>query len=151
MPKFLIGRDLDLFKSIARELVDTVIENIVVLYKINLNETKINIYGESLNKTWHTGVELYALVDKEAESTQYEGFGADKNQDITVKFDRGLLEERNIHPEIGDIIYFDNQYYEIGNMNEVQFIGGLPANTYSIVCFAFLVSRSNLNIEQRIT
>jgi hypothetical protein len=151
MPKFLVGRDLDLFKSIARELVDTVIENIVVLYKINLNETKINIYGESLNKTWHRGVELYALVDKEAESTQYEGFGADKNQDITVKFDRGLLEERNIHPEIGDIIYFNNDYYEINNINEIQFIGGVPANTYSIVCFAFLVSRSNLNIEQRIT
>ena len=45
MPKFLVGRDIDFFKSIARELVDTVIENTVVLYKINLNETKINIYG----------------------------------------------------------------------------------------------------------
>jgi hypothetical protein len=151
MPKFLVGRDLDLFKSIARELVDTVIENTVVLYKINLNETKINIYGESLNKTWHKGVELFALIDKEAQSTQYEGFGSDTLQDITFKFDRGLLEERNIHPEIGDVVYFDNQYYEIGNVNEVQFIGGLPANTYSIVCFAFLVSRSSLNIEQRIS
>ena len=71
--------------------------------------------------------------------------------DVHIKFDRGLLEERNIHPEIGDVVYFDNQYYEIGNMNEVQFIGGLPNNTYSIVCFAFLVSKSNLNIEKRIT
>lgn len=151
MPKFLVGRDLDLFKSIARELVDTVIENTVVLYKINLNETKVNIYGESLNKTWHTGVELYALIDKEAQATQYEGFGSDTIHDITFKFDRGLLEERNIHPEIGDVIYFNNDYYEINNMNEMQFIGGLPANTYSIVCFAFLVSRSSLNIEQRIS
>jgi hypothetical protein len=151
MPKFLVGRDLDLFKSIARELVDTVIENTVVLYKINLNETKINIYGESLNKTWHKGVELFALIDKEAQSTQYEGFGSDTIQDITFKFDRGLLEERNIHPEIGDVVYFNNDYYEINNMNEMQFIGGLPVNTYSIVCFAFLVSRSSLNIEQRIS
>lgn len=151
MPKFLVGRDIDFFKSIARELVDNVIENTVVLYKINLNETKINIYGEALNKTWHKGVELFALIDKEAETTQYEGFGADKLQDITFKFDRGLLEERNIHPEIGDVIYFDNQYYEIGSMNEAQFIGGLPQNTYSIVCNTFLVSRSGLNIEKRIT
>ena len=151
MPKFLLGRDLDFFKSIARELVDTVIENTVVLYKINLNETKINIYGEALNKTWHKGVELYSLIDKEPQSVQYEGFGSDTNQDITFKFDRGLLEERNIHPEIGDVVYFDNQYYEINNVNEVQFIGGLPQNTYSIVCFAFLVSKSSLNIEKRIT
>ena len=81
MPKFLVGRDIDFFKSIARELVDTVIENTVVLYKINLNETKINIYGESLNKTWHKGVELYALIDKEPESARYDGFGADTDTD----------------------------------------------------------------------
>ena len=34
MPKFLVGRDIDLFKSIARELVDDVIQNTIVLFKI---------------------------------------------------------------------------------------------------------------------
>jgi hypothetical protein len=61
MPKFLQARDIDLFKSIARELVDDVVQNTIVLYKINMNETKVNIYGESLNKTWNPGVQLYAL------------------------------------------------------------------------------------------
>jgi hypothetical protein len=41
----MLGRDLQLFRSIARELVDTVIENTCVLFKVNLNETKVNIYG----------------------------------------------------------------------------------------------------------
>ena len=151
MPKFISERDIGFFRGLARELVDVVIENVCVLFKVDLRETKVNIYGESMNKSWYPGVELYVLIDKEPESTQYEGFGPDKTQDITFKFDRGLLQERNIHPEIGDVVYFDNEYYEIGNMNEIQFIGGLPANTYSIVCFAFLVSKSNLNIEKRIT
>jgi hypothetical protein len=39
MPKFLVGRDIEFFRNVARELVDTVIENTCVLFKINLNET----------------------------------------------------------------------------------------------------------------
>ena len=154
MPKFMLDRDLQLFRSFARELVDTVIENTCVLFKINLNETKVNIYGESMNKTWYPGVELFVLIDKEPESVQYEGFGPEMQQNITFKFDRLLCEERNIYPEIGDVIYFDNSYYEIDNTNEIQFVGGLPGQNsdrnWSIVCSTFMVSKSNLNIEERI-
>ena len=150
MPKFLLGRDIDFFKSIARELVDTVIENTVVLYKINLNETKVNIYGESLNKTWHPGVELYGLVDKDPEGVSYEGFGPDATQSIIFKVDRGLCQERNVYPEIGDVIYYDDSYYEIDNTNEIQFVAGSPDNNWSVVITAFEVSKSNLNIEKRI-
>ena len=154
MPKFMLDRDLQLFRSFARELVDTVIENTCVLFKVNLNETKVNIYGESTNKTWYPGVELFVLIDKEPENVQYEGFGPDNTQNITFKFDRLLCEERNIYPEIGDVIYFDNSYYEIDNTNEIQFVGGLPGQNsdrnWSIVCSTFMVSKSNLNIEERI-
>jgi hypothetical protein len=150
MPKFLQARDIAFFKSISRELVDTVIQVAVVLYKINIYETKVNIYGEALNKTWHQGVELYALADKEPENFQYEGFGPDNLQMITFKFDKDTCKEKNIYPEIGDIIYFDNSYYEIDNTNEIQFIGGQPDNNYSIVCSALMVSKSTLNIEERV-
>ncbi len=154
MPKFMLGRDLQLFRSIARELVDTVIENTCVLFKVNLNETKVNIYGESTNKTWYPGVELYVLIDKEPDTATYEGFGPDEQQNITFKFDRLLCEERNAYPEIGDVIYFDDSYYEIDNTNEIQFVGGLPGENsdrkWSIVCSTFMVSKSNLNIEERI-
>ncbi len=150
MPKFSLGRDLDFFRSIARELVDTVIENTFVLFKIDLNATKVNIYGESLNKTWHPGVELYGLVDKDPEGVLYEGFGAETTQTMTFKVDRLLCEERNVFPEIGDVIYYDDSYYEIDNTNEVQFLGGQPANNYSIVCTAFMSRKSDLNIEERV-
>ena len=149
MPKFLVGNDLTFFKSIARELVDDVIQVAVVLYKINQYETKVNIYGESVNKTWYPGVEIYALADKEPENVQYEGFGPDNTQSITFKFDRHTCEEKGIYPEIGDIVYFDNSYYEIDNTNEIQFVGGQPDNNFSIVATTFMVSKSSLNIEER--
>jgi hypothetical protein len=154
MPKFMLDKDLQLFRSFARELVDTVIENTCVLFKINLNETKINLYGEAMNKTWHPGVELFVLINKEPQTAAYEGFGAETNQNIEFRFDRLLCEERNTYPEIGDVIYFDDAYFEIDNTTEIQFVGGLPGTNsdrnWSIICSTFMVSKSNLNIEERI-
>jgi len=150
MPKFVLGRDVDFFKSIARELVDDVIQNTIVLFKINMNETKVNIYGEALNKTWYPGVEVFALIDKEPETARYEGFGLDTDQNITFKLDRWMLEEKGIYPEVGDIIHWNEGYFEIDNTNEVQMVGGQSYNNFSVVCETFMVSKSNLNIEEKI-
>jgi hypothetical protein len=150
MPKFISARDVEFFKGIARELVDEVIQNTIVLFKVNLNETKVNIYGESLNKTWHPGVEVFALIDKDPESVRYEGFGADTDQNISFKLDRWMLQEKGIYPEIGDIINFNGGYFEINNTNEIQLVGGQTYNNFSVVCSTFMVSKSNLNIEERI-
>jgi len=150
MPKFVSNRDVAFFKGIARELVDEVIQNTLVLFKINLNETKVNIYGESMNKTWYPGVEVFGLIDKESETATYEGFGSDINQSITFKLDRWMLEEKNIYPEIGDVIFWNEAYFEIDNTNEIQLVGGQTYNNFSIVCSTFMVSKSSLNIEHRI-
>lgn len=157
MPKFISDRDVSFFRGLARELVDVVIENVCVLFKVDLKETKVNIYGESMNKSWHPGIELYVLIDKEPENVVYDGFGPDNSQNITFKFDREMCEERNAYPEIGDVIFFNESYYEIDNTNEVQFVSGMAGETvyanqknWSIVCSTFMVSKSNLNIEARI-
>lgn len=161
MPKFLVGRDISFLRNVARELVEKVIEETCVLYKINLNETTVNIYGESMNKTWQIGVQLYVLINKEAETPNYEGFGPDTNQNIEFRFDREQCREKNTYPEIGDVIYFNDSYYEIDNTNEIQLVSGLPGaedesnetynrTNWSIICSTFMVSKSNLNIEERI-
>jgi len=150
MPKFVSDRDVTFFKGIARELVDDIVQTSLVLFKININETKVNIYGESMNKTWYPGVELFALIDKEPEVARYEGFGLDTDQNITFKLDRWMLEEKGIYPEVGDIIKWNEGYFEIDNTNEIQLVGGQSYNNFSIVCSTFMVSKSNLNIEERI-
>lgn len=149
MPKFVLGRDVEFFKSIARELVSDIVQVPIVLFKVNINETKVNIYGEAMNKTWYPGVELYALVDKEPESARYEGFGLDTDQNVTFKLDRWMLEEKNSYPEVGDIINWNGGYFEIDNTNEIQLVGGQSYNNFSVVCSTFMVSKSNLNIEER--
>jgi hypothetical protein len=150
MPKFISDRDVNFFKSIAREVVDDVVQDTIVLYKINLVDTKVNLYGEALNKTWHPGVQLNALIDKEGTNQNYEGFGSNTIQNIQFKLDRWMLEEKGIYPEVGDVIFFDTSYFEINNTNEVQYTGGLPQYNFSVVCQAFMVSKSLLNIEERV-
>jgi hypothetical protein len=150
MPKFISDRDVTFFKSIAREVVDDVVQDVCVLYKVNIIETRVNLYGEALNKTWHTGVQLNVLIDKEGQSQNYEGFGANTGQGISFKLDRFMLQEKGIYPEIGDVIYFDASYYEINNTKEVQYAGGQPQYNFSVVCDTFMVSKSLLNIEERI-
>jgi len=150
MPKFISDRDVSFFKGIAREVVDDVVQNTCVLYKINLVDTKINLYGEAIGKTWYPGVELYVLINKETQATTYEGFGADRTQTVEFRFDRFSCEEKNSYPEVGDAIYFDGAYYEIDNTSEVQYSGGVPKNNFSIVCSTIMVSKSMLNIEERI-
>jgi hypothetical protein len=71
-----------------------------------------------------------------------------------------MLEEKESYPEIGDVIYFDNSYYEIDNVNESQFIGGNPfltddlendfSRNMSVICSTVMVRKSDLNIEERI-
>lgn len=151
MPKFISNRDVAFFKGIAREIVDDVIQNTIVLFKLNINETRTNLYGESLNKTWHRGVELYALINKGDQNTMYDsGFGPTTEQEIEFKLDRWACEEKNIYPQVGDVIYFNNSYFEIDSTNEIQFAGGQPYNNFSIVCQAFMTSKPTLNIEERI-
>jgi hypothetical protein len=149
MAKFISDRDVNFFKGLAREVVDDVVQNNAVLYKINLSETRINLYGESTNKTWHLGVQLNVLINKETTTTTYEGFGAETMQNIQFRFDRFMCEEKNSYPEVGDVIYFDSSYYEIDNTTETQYSGGFPVNNFSIVCDTFMVSKSTLNIEER--
>jgi len=150
MPKFISPRDVVFFRGIAKELVDDVIQVEIILYKLNIYDSKVNLYGESIDKTYYRGVSIYALVDKDGVERTYEGFGPDSTQTITFKLDRERCEEKGIYPEVGDFIYFDTSYYEINNTNEVQFIGGQEYNNYSIVCTAFMSRISDLNVEKKL-
>ena len=149
MARFALSRDIKFFESIARELVDVVVETSVVLYKLIIEDSKTNLYGESLNKTYYQGLECTALIERESSTTEYEGFGADKNQLVEFRFNRFTLEDKGFYPEVGDIIFHNNAYFEIDNIREDQLIGGQVDNKFSIICSTFMSRRSNIQTEMR--
>ncbi len=42
MARFALSRDIKFFEGISRELVDAVVENAVILYKLIVEDSKLN-------------------------------------------------------------------------------------------------------------
>jgi hypothetical protein len=150
MARFTLARDIKFFESISRELVDVVIETAVVLYKLVIEDSKTNLYGESLNKTYYQGVQTTAVIEREPSASEYEGFGSDKSQNVEFRFNRFTLEDTEFYPEVGDIILHNNGYFEIDNVREDQLVGGQVGNNFSIICSTFMTRRSSIQTEMRV-
>lgn len=150
MARFALSRDIKFFEGISRELVDAVIETAVVLYKLVIEDSITNLYGESLNKTYYQGVQCNAIIQREDTQANYEGFGADSSQTVQFRFNRFTLEDAGFYPEVGDIIYHNDGYFEIDNVTEDQLIAGRPDEKFSIICSAFMTRRSSIQTEMRI-
>ena len=152
MARFALGRDISFFEGISRELVDAVVTTAVILYKLIIEDSKTNLYGESLSKTYYQGVECNAMIQREDTQSNYEGFGSDQGQTVEFRFNRFTLEDKNMYPEIGDIIFHNNGYFEVDNVREDQLIGGRTGDIehFSIICSTFMTRRSNIQTEMRI-
>ena len=150
MAKFVSSKDFEFFQHINREISAEIVDTLVTLYKLNLDYVNTNIYGESTEKISYTGVELSAFIDyKPNTAVSDAGFGIDQTQEAEFRFVRSILEERHVYPEIGDIVGYNDAFYEINNIREVQLIAGRPGYNESIICETHLTRRSNIQIEPR--
>lgn len=147
--RYYTRRDVRFMNSLNGELMLDIIEQLVVIFKINPNETQPNIYGESTDKIYYPGLETTCLVESDPQSTLYEGFGPDVKKGTIFRFHQKLCELKKIYPEVGDVLLWENSYFEISNIVENQFLGGQPEKNYSFLCNAHMTRRSKLNITPR--
>ena len=54
-----------------------------------------------------------------------------------------------MYPEVGDILAWENAFFEISNVVENQFLGGQPEKNYSLICNAHMTRKSKLNLVER--
>jgi hypothetical protein len=154
MARFALARDIKFFEGISKELVDAVVETAVVLYKLVIENSVTNLYGESLNKTYYQGVQCTAIIQRDDTAANYEGFGSDQSQNVEFRFNRITLKEKDFYPEIGDIIYHNDAYFEISNVREDFLIGGRvetgDGEKFSVICQTFMTRRSSIQTEMRV-
>jgi hypothetical protein len=149
MARFVTQREFEFIQHITRELIDETMDVGVVLYKIVVGSTTINIYGEATSKPRYTPVKVNAIVEYNKNTTeQDEGFGINQDQQVNFRFARRMLQEVNTYPEIGDIVGYNNHYYEIHNITETQLIAGKPGFNTAIICMAHLTRRTSIDIEE---
>jgi hypothetical protein len=154
--RFLPQRDLDVFTRVNKELIgdirlgkDGIINQQVVLYKVSVQDTQTNMYGEAAGgKRWKDGVKFACLVDAEDFDWNTDEFGPDDQQNASFHILRQSLIDLSLVPEIGDVFEWNWAYFEINAINENQLIGGQQDNNWTVSCGTYRVRFSNLNIER---
>ena len=118
------NRDISLFHSLNEELINDILQTEVAYYKFALEQTKINVYGEAPGKQYFEPLKIACLIDKQDQSWSSDNFGSDINQTISFRFLKESLQNINLFPEIGDLLLFKNNFYEVDERVENQFILG---------------------------
>jgi hypothetical protein len=117
-----------MFSNINNELLGQVIEQKVGYYQAILSESDPNIYGESLDKKYIGPVLLTCLLERGDTEPITDDFGMDFTRKLTVRFFRPHLITANVEPSVGDIILWNEDYYEVNNVNENQLVVGKDPN-----------------------
>ena len=117
-------RDVQLFNSVNQELIHDIIEQLIGYYKVVLGETPSNVYGEAPNKTYLGPVLLPCLLVRGGTTQETDNFGPDTFRELEVRLWRDDCISANVVPEIGDIILWNNLYFEVDNVNENQLVLG---------------------------
>ena len=154
--RFFPKKDIDTFNKFNKELVgdlytgkDGIIYQPVVIYKVSAYDTEINMYGETAGgKVFKPGVQVACLITADEQTTTTDEFGPDLQQTGIFSFVRQSLVDISLVLEHGDIVDWNSGYWEISSINESQLVGGQASNIHSVICNAFLVRMSHLNIER---
>ena len=117
--------------GINYELIKEVISQAIGYYKISLVDTKVNLYGEAPEKQYIGPVLLNCLIERGDFSTDVKEQGLDRSRPVTFRFLRDMMVEANVYPETGDVIMYNELYYQVDNVNSNQlFLGKNDAFAY---------------------
>ena len=195
MALFGTARDVSLFRHMSRELMADIITEQCGYYKYKLEETKINLYGEAAEEKYYIGpVLLNTLVERTDNIYPETDLGTDYDKEVQFSFLRDDLLDKNqefnqfdnkgnsytglpgtgygadLVPQVGDIIMYNEGYYEVhetianqyfagknpdypNNVNTINKSGGpgdLSAygSNISIICKAHYVQADKLGLTQ---
>ena len=170
------NRDISLFRHLNRELINNIIEQKVGYYKLNLDKTQANMYGESVKKTYNDPVLLNCLIERGDTDPKTDDFGMDVTRNMKFRFLRDDLVgidlstdqpadgrgfTYNIYPEVGDVLMWNNDFYEANNVNENQLVVGKDplysyasqtdnfGSSWSIILECFYIRPEKLGISQQ--
>jgi hypothetical protein len=118
------SRDISLFHNLNKELINDIIQTEVAYYKFALEQTQANVYGEAPGKNYFEPLKIACLINRNDQTWSSDDFGSDINQSINLNFLKDELKTINLIPEVGDIILFKNNFYEIDGRTENQLILG---------------------------
>lgn len=163
MPLYSGAKDVGFLRGISMELMHQIISSEILIFKISQQSTAVNIYGEATDRRYKPGVRVYTRAVAEDKIAQNDSEVVDFNKNIIFSFLKADLKNQGIYIEVGDIIMYDDQYFEIDNVNDGKYwsnrnpnsnIGMMQNNwalhgyDYTIICETHQTQKTVLNIEE---
>jgi hypothetical protein len=133
---------------------DKVVLSTVQYYKIDLYNTKSNIYGESVEKWYYPQYTVKCNIERGEITFADTEYGVDENQILTLLVTKEELQLNNITPEVGDIFVESGRYFEVNGINKIMLpdqgygyqTNGSPVYIVEYTITGYLTRTSKLNI-----
>ncbi len=146
MPIYYPETDVNTLKGISEQLVQRVMDVQVLLFKVNPQKMESNIYGQTKKKVfnYYPGIFIKCLVFHNPHELSYDTTYNYKDY-TTFKFLISSLQKLNVYPEIGDVIQWDNLFWEITKITQQQLIGNRTDLEWSRICETTVLANSKVN------
>ena len=132
--RFGSNRDFELLINMGQELLHDVVEQEILYHKLSLEDTDVNLYGESLQKSFWQAVKLNCLITRGDQVIDIQEFGPDLGREASFAFLRRDLTNVSVLPEVGDIVQWHNDFYEVDTVRENQLFLGRD-NSYNLTSY----------------
>jgi hypothetical protein len=150
-------RDARFLASINAEIINAIVDTEIEFFKLNVEQSKSNIYGESERKSYYDSVLIPCIITKDEKSNNMDDYGHTYSRTGKFAISRDLLEKIGLYPQPGDIILWDNEYFEIDGVDANQYFTGKNPETWpngsnhgysvSIVCDAHVTAQTPQGIK----
>lgn len=150
-------RDARFLASINAEIINAIVDTEIEFFKLNVEQSKSNIYGESERKSYYDSILIPCIITKDEKSNNMDDYGHTYSRTGKFAISRDLLEKIGLYPQPGDIILWDNEYFEIDGVDANQYFTGKNPETWpngsshgysvSIVCDAHVTAQTPQGIK----
>lgn len=146
-------------RGINRELIHDIVQSEVDIYKLIIEQTQTNLYGESDNKSYYTPFRIASIIKPYDQSPAYTDFGPDYNQVVDFAFLRDDLKQYDVLIETGDIILWNELAFEVDHVIENNYLLTRNPETnktisdefgwnVSIICNCHVTRKNRSQLEQ---
>lgn len=123
-------RDAKFLAAINSELINSIIDTEIEFYKLIIESSNSNLYGESETKSYYDSILIPCVITKEGKTANMDDYGHTYTRTAQFAISRDILERADFYPEVGDIVFWDNEYYELDNVDANQYFTGKNPETW---------------------
>ena len=123
-------RDAKFLGSINSELINAIIDTEIEFYKLVVESSNSNLYGESESKSYYDSILIPCLITKDDKNSNMDDYGHTYTRTSKFAIARDILVKADFYPEVGDIVFWDNEYFELDNVDANQYFVGKNPETW---------------------